>query len=73
MSFYQRLNNFRLTNESDRSFAARIGVRHPQIAFWRKADQEGMSGVSSRPNARTLSVVADALGVEPEWLLWGNE
>lgn len=73
MSFFQRLERFRYPGESDREFSARIGCKHPQIAMWRKADNEQLSGVSAKPNPKTLGRIADNLGVEMEWLLWGDD
>lgn len=74
MSFYARLERFRYPGESNRSFADRLGIRHPQLSQWRRAAESDPSGIasSSRPNPRTLGVMADNLGIDPHWLLWGD-
>jgi transcriptional regulator with XRE-family HTH domain len=73
LSFYQRLERFRYPGESNREFAKRIGVRHPQIAMWKRADEEGMSGLNNKPSPKTLGVIAQNLNIDPGWLLWGDE
>ena len=75
MSFYQRLERFRYPGESNRDFSQRIGCKHPQISLWKRADEADPHGIgsASRPNPRTLGVIANALGVDPHWLLWGDE
>lgn len=74
MSFYSRLERFRYPGESNRSFAERIGVRHPQISQWKRASEVDPSGIAStsRPNPKTLGIIAEKLNVDPHWLLWGD-
>ncbi len=71
MSFYKRLEKFRRPSESDRRFAARIGCKHQQISMWRAADNGLNPGQGNTPSPMTLARISQALGVEPDWLMWG--
>jgi hypothetical protein len=69
-SLYYRIEKLRRPGESNREFAARIGVLHPILAKWKR---EAATGKTSKPRAETLATIAKKTGVDYNWLLWGDE
>ena len=70
MSFYRRIEKLRRPNESNREFAARMGILHPALALWKRQEA---AGITPRPTPKMVARICQATGVDAKWLIWGDE
>jgi transcriptional regulator with XRE-family HTH domain len=70
MSFYRRVEKLRRPGESNREFAARLGILHPALALWKRQEAQG---VLQKPTPSMVTRICKATGVDAQWLIWGDE